>query len=76
MLSSTSSASYISNNKDHYYETTNNLKFWNIERITKILYRHMKLANAVGKIAPIVVSNAGLQQTFSCKKENAICKVQ
>ena len=76
MLSSTSSASYSSNNKDHYYETTNNLKFWNIERITKMLYRHMKLANAVEKIAPVVVSSAGSQQTFNCKKENAICKLQ
>ena len=38
-----------------------------------MLYRHMKLANAVGKIAPVVF-NAGLQQTYNCKKEK--CSMQ
>ena len=33
----------------------------------------MKLANAVGKIAPVVF-NAGLQQTYNCKKEK--CSIQ
>ena len=28
----------------------------------------MKLANAVGKIAPVVMFNAGLQQIFNSKK--------
>lgn len=64
-------SNYSGNIKDHWSQTDNCNKYnnntekcWNVARITRMWHRDAKWANAIGKMVPVCLVEAGLPQTL------------